>query len=212
MSPSSGSSDWPPAPPDGYKYRDPPSSLPRYAHVLVALWAPCSVLAIISLVLVIEGFSETITLYFSSFPQTLPVSALYVGWVISLAILQLVIHELLHVLAAVVLGFNATIDHDVRTPVDWEVHVITFGAYQTRLQTTLITLAPLLLFTPVGIAILVIGGNGVTLIVTLLLLLNTSGAVFDVRTALLMLSLPSGDLVRFDSAGRYQCYTRERTN
>ena len=210
MSPSSGSSDWPPAPPDGYRYRDPPSSLPRYAHVIVALWFPCSILAIVSLVTVIEGFSETLNLYFSSFPQTLLAFALYAGWVVSLAILQLVIHELLHVLAAVALDLQANVHYEVRTPVDWTVSVITFGDYQTRLQTALITLAPLLLFTPVGIAILVLGGNGVTLIVTLLLLFNTAGAVFDVRTALLMLSLPSGDLVRLDGAGRYQYYTREQ--
>ncbi|WP_157078547.1 hypothetical protein [Halalkalicoccus paucihalophilus] len=44
----------------------------------------------------------------------------------------------------------------ITTLLDWRVSGITYGKFQTRLETTLITLAPLMVLTPLGIAALIL--------------------------------------------------------
>ena len=208
MSAPSGPLDWSPAPPDGYRRREPPSSLPLYARVILALWIPLSILAILAFIVAVDGLANTLELLTTFVPQTPSAYALYAGWIISLVLLQVIVHELLHVLPAVLLGYDVAVQAHATTRLDWEVSVITFGRCQTRLETAVIALAPLLLFTPFGIAALILGGEGFTIAAGVVLLVNTTGAVLDVRTVLLMLSLPRGELVRFDSDGHQQYYTR----
>ena len=207
MSAPSGPPDWSPAPPDGYRRREPPSDLPLYARIIIALWVPLSILAVLAVVVAVHGLAGTLTLLSTFVPHTPTAIALYAAWIISLVILQVIIHELLHILPAVLLGYDATVQIHAASLLDWQVSVVTFGKFQTRLETTLITLAPLVLFTPFGVAALVLGGDGFTIAAGVVLLINTAGAVLDVRTALLMLSLPAGELVRCDMEGRQQYYT-----
>lgn len=211
MSAPSGPLDWPPAPPDGYKCRDPPSGLPLYVRLLVALWVPCSLLAVLALVFAVHGFANSIALFATFVPRNFAAIALYAGWILSLVVLLVVIHELLHVLAASLLGYDVAMQAHATTRLDWEVSVVTFGKYQTRLETAVIALAPLVIVTPFGIAALALGGDGFVIAAAVLLAVNSAGAVADVRTVLLMLSLPAGELVRHDGRGRRQYYTQENS-
>ena len=95
---SSGPPDWPPAPPDGYRRREPPSDPPLYARIIIALWVPLSILAVLALIVAVDGLANTLGLLTTFVPQTPSAYALYAGWIISLALLQVVVHELLHVL------------------------------------------------------------------------------------------------------------------
>ena len=209
MSAPSGPLDWPPAPPDGYRCRDPPSGLPLYARLLIALWVPFSLLAVLALIAVAHGPADSLQLLATFVPHNFAAIALYAGWILSLVILLVVIHELLHVLAATLLGYDVAMQVHASTRLDWEVSVITFGRCQTRLETAVIALAPLVIVTPFGIAALAFGGDGLVVAAAVLLAVNTAGAVIDVRTVLLMLSLPAGELLRHDGRGRRQYYTQE---
>jgi hypothetical protein len=210
MSASSGPQDWPTAPPDGFRCRDSPSTLPLAARLLVALWAPLSILGVLVLVSAVHGAADALELFITFVPHNPAAFVLYAGWILSLVILLVVIHESLHMLAAVLFGYDVALQAHVNTRLDWTVSVITFGDFQTRLETAVIALAPLVLFTPFGIVALALGGEGLVIAAGVLLAVNAAGAVVDVRTALLMLSLPSGTLVRHDNTGREQYYAPEK--
>lgn len=211
MTASSGASDWPPAPPDGFRCRDSPAAFPLAARLLVALWVPLSVLAVLALISAVHGAADALELFATFVPHNPAAFVLYAGWILSLVILLVVIHESLHILAAVALGYDVALQAHVNTRLDWTVSVVTFGDFQTRLETAVIALAPLVLFTPFGIAALALGGEGLVIAAGVLLAVNAAGAVVDVRTALLMLSLPPGTLVRHDDAGREQYYAPEKS-
>lgn len=211
MSASSGTSDWPPDPPDGYRYRDSPSALPLSVRLLVGLWVPFALLAVLALVFAIHGVADVLELFATFVPHNFAAIALYAGWILSLVVLLVVIHELLHILAGTLLGYDVVVQAHATTWLDWEVSVITFGRCQTRLETAVIALAPLALFTPFGIAALAFGGEGLVVAAAVLLAVNTAGAVVDVRTLLLMLSLSAGTLVRHDKEGRQQYYAPEKS-
>ena len=209
MTASSGASDWPPAPPDGYRYRDSPSGLPLYARLLIALWVPGSLLLVLALIAVVHGPADSFRLFATFVPHNVAAIALYAGWVLSLVVLLVVIHELLHVLVAALFGFDTAMQAHVTTRLDWEVSVITFGKCQTRQETAVIALAPLVLVTLFGVVALALGGDGLVVAAGVLLAVNAAGAVVDVQTVLLMLSLPTGELVRHDGNGRRQYYTQK---
>jgi hypothetical protein len=211
MSATSGPPDWSPAPPDGYQCRDSPSTLPLAARLFVGLWVPFSLLAVLALIFAVHGVADGLELFATFVPQNPVAITLYAGWVLSLVILLVVIHESLHILAAAALGYDTALQAHVNTRLDWTVSVVTFGDFQTRLETAVIALAPLVLFTPFGIVALAFGGEGLAVAAGVLLAVNAAGAVLDVRTALLMLSLPRGTLVRHDSAGREQYYAPENS-
>ncbi len=212
MTASSGASDWPPAPPDGFRYRDSPSAPPLTARLLIALWVPLSVLAVSALIFAVHGAADALELFITFVPHNPAAFALYTGWILSLVILLVVIHESLHILAAALLGYDVALQVHINTRLDWMVSVVTFGDFQTRLETAVIALAPLALFTPFGIVALAVGGEGLVIAAGVLLAVNAAGAVLDVRTVLLMLSLPSGTLVRHDDTGREQYYAPEKNS
>lgn len=59
-------------------------------------------------------------------------------------------------LAAGLLGYDVFVQIHITTLLNWRVSVITYGKFQTRLETTLITLAPLMVLTPLGIDALIL--------------------------------------------------------
>ena len=162
------------------------------------------------LIFAVRGFADGLGLFITFVPHNPAAFALYTGWILSLVIFLVVIHESLHILAATLLGYDVALQVHVNTRLDWTVSVVTFGDFQTRLETAVIALAPLVLFTPFGIVALAFGGEGLVIAASVLLAANAAGAVLDVRTALLMLSLPSGTLVRHDDTGRQQYYAPEK--
>ena len=197
---SSGPQDWPPAPPDGYHFHS-PSPSPLSVRCLVALWVPVSVLAVFALIIVTRGLDSSGI----AFPQPAGFP-LYVVSVLSLALLMLVVHELLHVLAASLLGYEVSAEVGFESALNWTVAVIPYGAFQSRTDTAVIALAPLLVVTPLGIVALVFGDGAVAAAAAFLLALNSVGAVGDVGIPFDMFFLPSGALLRHDSAGREQHY------
>lgn len=84
---------------------------------------------------------------------------------------------------------------------DWQVSVVAFRKYQTWIDTVLIALTLLVVITPVAIVALTLGSQSPALATGSLMTVNSIGAVLDVRTLLLMLSLPSGALVRHAGDG-----------
>lgn len=206
MTAASGPQDWPPAPPGGYRYYDGPSSLSLAGRLLVVLCVFLSLLAVFVLTIATHGF-RLLGMAFPE-PAEFPV---YVVSVLSLGLLMLVVHELLHVLTAKLLGYEVDVDFGFETVLDWTFTVIPHGEFQSRTDTAVIALAPLLAFTPVGIAVLVFGGKAVAAAAAFLLTLNAVGAFLDIRTAVLMLSLPRGTLVRHDREGREQSYAPEKS-
>ena len=207
---SSGPQDWPPAPPDGYRFCSP--SLPLFARILVGLWVPLSFFALVALIIVIHGPVGSLRLLGLLISQGLANYPLYVVSVLSLVALMIVVHELLHLLPTLLLGYTVNVEaRRVDSWLDWRFILIPFGEFQSRFDTLVIAVAPLVLVTPVGIAALASGSAVLAGAASLLLTVNTLGAVADIETVLLMLALPPGALVRHDSAGREQNYVPEKS-
>lgn len=61
-------------------------------------------------------------------------------------------HRKRHTRAAGSLGSYVFVQIHITTLLDWRMSVITYGKFQMRLETTLLTLAPLMVLTPLGIA------------------------------------------------------------
>ncbi|ADJ17071.1 hypothetical protein HacjB3_18658 (plasmid) [Halalkalicoccus jeotgali B3] len=70
-------------------------------------------------------------------------------------VIEKVTYELLHVLAVGSLGYYILVQIYITTLLDWRVSGITYGKFQTQLETTLITLVPLMVLTPLGITTLI---------------------------------------------------------
>ena len=201
----SGPLDWPPAPPDGYRFYT-PSPLPFSVRYLVAMWVPLSILAVLALTIVTHG----LRLFGIALPQELAGFPLYVVSVLSLALLMLVVHELLHVLAAGLLGYEVSVEVGYETVLDWTFAVIPYGEFQSRTDTAVIALAPLLVVSPFGIAALVFVDGVVAAAGAFLLVLNSASAVGDVGSPVMVLFLPPGALLRHDREGREQYYVPEK--
>lgn len=201
------SSDWPPSPPEGYRLHDPDPGAYWFYDAVRIVWVPLAVVVTIAVVSLTRGFGALVATLIDFVPEEPAAIALYAVWIIGLIGLLVVIHEMLHVLAAYVLGYDVAIQVQVNTHFDWAVSTVTYGDFQSRFETALIALAPLVVFTPFAVAVLALGDDALSIAGAVLLLANTAGAAVDVRTALLMLSLPSGELLRHDGNGRRQYYT-----
>lgn len=71
-------------PTDGLRYRDSPTALPLAARLLVALWVPLSVLAVLALISAVHGAADALELFITFVPHNPAAFALYAGWILSL--------------------------------------------------------------------------------------------------------------------------------
>lgn len=188
--------DSPPAPPTGY---GPPSpftypglwlqvagavlsvvSLVGYGAVLLTLRGPGLVERFVRIDPVPEGFLLV--------PDLFLLGGVFVVVVVGVPL----VHELVHGTVYRLLGYD--VSYGI-SPAVGGFYVAAFGQFQTRRANLVVALAPLAVLTPVGVAMLVVGGPVVQATAYLGLVLNTAGAVGDLYLASVLARAPPGTLM-----------------
>jgi hypothetical protein len=134
-----------------------------------------------------------------------------IGAVAVVALLTTVAHELVHAVVGWVLGLELTAGFDI-AGLDTGPYILPYGDFQTRRESALLAAAPTLVLTPVFLLLIVIGGAAVALAALAGLLVNTLGAVADLRLVVTTLGLPSGALAYPTAEGEMRYYRDSRSN
>src|SRR5687768_12408415 len=106
--------------------------------------------------------------------------------------LTIVVHELIHGLAFRVLGYQVTYG------VAWHLgaaYAGAFGQFQLRRHMFVVALAPLFVLTAALLPLLAVPIRAVVIVVFMMLVLNTGGAVGDLYLVWRLLRLPRGTLL-----------------
>ena len=202
-------SEWPPAPPEGYRKHDPEYDQPWYVTGLLSVWIVSVFVGVLALVTAVHG-SGTIGRIVREVLQ--PDSAgewgAYIVWVIGTFAVLLVGHEALHALAGRWFGLRTQFRFEYRHPLSWSPEILTYGEFQSRGESLAITLAPLVVLTAVSIVVLVAGQDLWLIAAAAVIALgNSASAVGDLGSAWVLWSLPAGELIYHDEEGRRQYYT-----
>lgn len=201
--------DWAPDPPEGYDQYDPLFVQPWYVTVLLGLWAVGAVVGVPLLVVVIKGLDTTLTVYKEVLlPTSFVGIVIYFGWIAATLIAMLGLHELVHAVTARALGYKTEFSIEKYLIGGWTPQVITYGRFESRFESIVVTLAPLLVITPVSIGTLVVADSSWAIATAAYVTLgNLAGSVADLATVWLVTQLPSGAFLYHDRAGRSQYYT-----
>ena len=202
-------SEWPPAPPEGYRKHDPEYDQPWYITAFQYVWIVGVFVGVLALVTAVHG-SGTIGRIVREVLQ--PDSAgqwvVYIVWVVGTFAILLVGHEALHALCGRWFGLRTQFQFEYRHPLDWSPVILTYGEFQSRGESLAITLAPLVVLTAVSIVVLVAGQQLWLIAAAAVIALgNSASAVGDLGSAWVLWNLPDGELVFHDSEGRRQYYT-----
>ena len=121
---------------------------------------------------------------------------------------MLVGHEALHALVGRWVGLRTKFRFQYHHPLSWSPEILTYGEFQSRGESLAISLAPLVVLTPVSVVGLV-AGRPLWLVASAVVIAlgNAAGAVGDLASAWVLWNLPDGELVYHDSEGRRQYYT-----
>jgi hypothetical protein len=203
-------SEWPPAPPDGYRKHDPEYGQPWYVTVFLYGWMVGVFVGVLALVSAAHGPDTIVRIVREVLqPDTGREWAGYIGWVVGTFAVLLVGHEALHALVGRWFGLRTQFQFEYRHPLDWSPVILTYGEFQSRGQSLAITLAPLVLLTVLSLIVLV-AASQIWLIASAAIIAfgNAASAVGDLASAWVLWHLPAGELVYHDSEGRQQYYTR----
>ncbi|MCP4427500.1 MAG: DUF3267 domain-containing protein [Chloroflexi bacterium] len=111
---------------------------------------------------------------------------------VSTIAITILAHELTHGLVYQLLGYQVTYGADLKL---MAAYAAAFGQFQKRSHNLLVALAPLIVLTPLFVALLNAANTTITLIAYTGLLFNTSGAVGDLYLTWRLLRWPSGSLL-----------------
>ena len=181
-----------PAPPSGYS--DP------YEYVSAPSWFNLAlgeigmfVLSIgvfIPLAIEIQGVDVVVT----AFEDAFTLDNLAYGVMITAVVGTIVIHEAVHALVARARGCTASISVDLRRI---EAHTEITGDFLSRQGDALVTLAPLVILTVLGLVLLAVGPQWLSLAALVVLIMNAAGSGSDLAAALRLRQFPPGTLTYY---------------
>ena len=199
--------EWPPAPPDGYRLHDPEYDQPWYVTTFLFLWLVSVFAGVPALVLGVHGLDTAIAIVRALQPDGMAEWVVYLGWTAGTLGIWIGGHELLHALVARQFELRTRFDIQYDHLLDWRPAVVTYGEFQSRSQSLAITLAPLVVFTPISIVAIVTGQDlWVIASGAVIALGNSAGSVGDLASAWVVCHLPEGELLYHDREGRRQYY------
>lgn len=205
-------SEWPPAPPEGYQLHDPEYEQPWYVTAALFIWTVAVFVGVPLLVIGLRGFETTVIVIREVFLFSQMESAgewvVYLGWAAATVAVLLIVHEALHALAGKAVGLETEFYLEYSFPVSLTPSVVAYGDFQSRGESIIIALAPLVILTPVSILVLAVAHQSWLIASAAWFVFgNSAGAVGDLASASVLWNLPSSELVHHDSAGRRQYYT-----
>jgi hypothetical protein len=202
-------SEWPPAPPEGYREHDPVFVQPWYVTALLYVWIVGVFVGVLALVIGVHGPDTVVRIVREVLqPDTTREWVGYIVWLIGTFAVLLVGHEALHALAGHWFGLRTEFRFKYRHPLSWQPEILTYGEFQSRGESLAITLAPLVILTAVSVVAVVVGQNLWFIAAAAVIALgNAASAVGDIASAWILWDLPDGELVLHDSEGRRQYYT-----
>jgi hypothetical protein len=200
---------WAPPPPEGYDLHDPVYVQPWYVTVFLGAWGVGAFVGVPLLVVAIKGLDTALTIYKDVLlPTSFAEAAIYGVWIFATLIAMVTIHEALHAIIGRALGYKTEFSIEKYLIGGWTPQVVTYGRFMSRLESTAITLAPLLIITPVSIAIVVIAESSwIVATAAYVAFGNLAGSVADLGAVWVLSRLPAGELFYHDSTGRRQYYT-----
>jgi hypothetical protein len=202
-------SEWPPAPPEGYRLHDPEYEQPWYVTAFLYLWIVGVFVGVLALVIGIHGLDTVARIVREVLqPDTAREWVAYIVWIVGTFGVLLVGHEALHALAGRWFGLRTSFNFQYTNPLSWQPEILTYGEFQSRGESLAITLAPLIILTTVTIVAVVVGQNLWLIAAAAVIALgNAASAVGDLASAWVLWRLPEGELIFHDSEGRRQYYT-----
>ena len=149
-------SEWPPAPPDGYRLHDPEYDQPWYVTVFLFCWIISAFVGVPALVIGVHGLDTAVAIVREVLqPDSAGEWVVYLGWTAATLGLLFGGHEALHALVGRWVGLRTTFRFQYNHPLSWSPEVVTYGGFQSRGDSLIIVLAPLVVLTPVSIVVLV---------------------------------------------------------
>jgi hypothetical protein len=200
-------SEWPPAPPEGYRLDDPEYEQPWYVTLFLLGWLVGAYVGTPTLVIGVHGLDVVAGISREVIPQDGWEWMIYIGEVLTVIAIFAVAHESLHALAGRWLGLRTKFAFEYRNPLSWSPQVLTYGGFQSSRESLVISLVPLVVLTPVSIVVLVVGQQfWVIAAAALVTLANSAGSIGDLASAALFWHLPDGELIYHDREERRQYY------
>ena len=205
-------SEWPPAPPEGYRLDDPKYDQPWYVTTVLLVWLIGVFAGVPALVISVHGTGAAVGIVREVLqPNGWNEWMGYLGWVVGILALFVGGHEALHALAGRWFGLRTKFRVQYNHPLSWSPEIITYGGLQSRDESLAITLAPLIVLTSTSVVALVMGQSlWVIASAAYIALGNSASAVGDLASAWVLWHLPDGELIYHDDAGRRQYYTPTR--
>lgn len=201
--------EWPPAPPDDYRLDDPEYGQPWYVTVFLFIWLVGAYVGTPALVIGVHGLDVATRIVGEIvWQESWDELVIYIGWVLGIIVITIVVHESVHALVGRWVGLRTKFAFEYSNPLNWSAQALTYGGFQSSRESLVISLAPLVILTPVSIVVLVVNQQlWVIAVAALVTIVNAAGSVGDLGSAFLLLHLPDGELIYHDSAGRRQYYT-----
>ncbi|EMA47816.1 DUF3267 domain-containing protein [Halococcus salifodinae] len=204
--------EWPPTPPEGYRFHDLEYNQPWYITAVLYLWLVGVFVGVPALVIGVHGPGSIGRIIREVLqPDTAREWGTYFGWIVGTFGVLLVGHEALHALAGRWFGLRTKVRIQYDHPLSWSPEILTYGEFQSRGESLAITLTPLVGLTAASIVVLV-AGQHLWLIASaaVIALGNSASAIGDLGSAAVLWHLPDGELVYHDEDGRRQYYTPVR--
>ena len=201
-------SEWPPTPPGGYRKHDPEYDPPGYVTAALYGWFFGMSVAIPMLAIRLKGFTTMVRAasaiaQYDSFSEWL----MYFFWVLGMIVVTAILHEGIHAICSRWFGFRTKFDLEHTNLVNITPTTLTYGGFQSRTESLVIMLAPLIVLTPVSFLVLAASSNAWILAsAAFVALANTAGAVGDLASAWLIWKLPVGELIYHGREGQQQYY------
>ena len=202
-------SEWPPAPPEGYRFDDPEYDQPWYVTGLLYVWLVSVFAGVPALVISVHGLDTAVAIVREVLqPDGATEWAAYLAWVVGTFGVLLVGHEALHALCGRWVGLRTKFQFEYRHPLSWSPEILTYGGFQSRRESLAITLTPLVVLT-LGSLVVLVAASHLWLIASAAVIAvgNSASAVGDLGSAAVLWHLPAGELIYHDSDGRRQYYT-----
>lgn len=152
----------------------------------------------IPLAIEIQGVDVVVT----AFEDAFTLDNLAYGVMIAGVAGTIVFHEVVHALVARACGCTTSISVNIRRI---EAHTEITGEFLSRREDALVTLAPLVVLTILGLVLLVIGPQWLSLTALVVLIMNAAGSGSDLAAALRLRNFPSGTLTYYVD-GRLMLY------
>ena len=119
---------------------------------------------------------------------------IYIGWVLGIIAIVIVVHESVHALIGRWVGLQTKFTFEYSNPLNWSAQALTYSGFQSSRESLVISLAPLVVLTPVSIVVLMVSQHfWVIAVAALVTLVNAAGSVGDLVSACLLLHLPDGN-------------------